>query len=107
MNKANEGQKKLIRLIQQGFVSVDVRTGDVTSCMDADWTGQEDYLGTLPRKLIPNRRNLERQLREARASELEQLSKRTEPRRFKNIQGEAGIYMLLAQKKANKGYEGW
>jgi hypothetical protein len=52
-NPPNSKEKNLIRLIQQGLAHADLKRGEVYSSAEL---ADEVYLGTLRRKLIPNRR---------------------------------------------------
>jgi len=54
-----EWETELIRKVQKGKANVDIKTGEVYAVPGELTNG--NYLGTLRRKLIPDRRNLEMQ----------------------------------------------
>lgn len=68
-------QKDLVALLQRNKygIYVDVKTGDV---FESNELSPDTYLGTLPRKIIPNRKKLKREHRE-RKERLERKSLET------------------------------
>ena len=60
----NIEEKELIRKLQRGDAIIDLRTREVTCRWSEEFTGEVVSFGYLRRKLIPNRRKLEREQRE-------------------------------------------
>jgi hypothetical protein len=59
MTQIKEEERKLASLVQKGLATIDTSTGDVFESFEIfSWPTENEPLGRIRKKFIPNRRNL-------------------------------------------------
>jgi|TARA_B100000315_G_C14426507_1_gene518091 hypothetical protein len=64
MSSYRKQELELVKEVQKGNAIVEIKTGNVYERICDEFWGTREYLGRLRRKAIPNRRKLERELKE-------------------------------------------